>query len=124
MMPPEHRCQEVVMPETSIHAKVGASVARIRTERGMSQRGLAVRMGLAQSQLSRLEGGDVPWKLDQLETAAEELGVPLEMLLPGARPVQLGTLLTDDESALIAAVRRRDDIGAVRAVMDILRPKA
>src|SRR5689334_4806061 len=64
-----------VVPATSYPAILGAVLVRLREERGLTQAVLAVRMGLAPSTWSRIEGGFSALSIDQLARVAEILGV-------------------------------------------------
>ncbi|MGL4551761.1 MAG: helix-turn-helix domain-containing protein, partial [Gemmataceae bacterium] len=63
---------------------------RLREERerlGLSQRQLAGRVGLYQSDISRIEKGGRPLALDEAVSLAAALGVPLQWFLTGtSRP--------------------------------------
>ena len=58
---------------------IGEEVRCLRTERGLSQRELAQRMGVAQSVVARLEGGGVEPRLSTLDRVAQALDVELEV---------------------------------------------
>lgn len=58
-----------------LNTAVGAEVRRLRIAAGMSQITLASALDVAQSHLSRLEAGKLPWDVCvQLPKAAEALG--------------------------------------------------
>src|SRR3954470_7971854 len=62
-------------------AEVGARVARLRDERGVSQRRLAAELELDPSALSRVESGERGLAVGELVAIAEFLGVPIDELL-------------------------------------------
>src|SRR4051812_41280173 len=97
---------------TRNHKSFAASVVRRERERlGWTQRGLAERSGLSQSDLSRIEAGTRTLSLDEAERLAGLFDVPLQFFLTGdARP---GTRLAD------LAVELR-----ALGVVDLLVPEA
>ena len=58
---------------------LGEEIRSLRTERGLSQRELAERMGVSQSVVGRLEAGGVEPRLSTLDRVARALGVELEV---------------------------------------------
>lgn len=62
-------------------SEVGARIAELRVERGVSQRRLATALALDPSALSRIESGDRGLAVGELVAAAEFLGVPTDALL-------------------------------------------
>ncbi|MEU8545696.1 helix-turn-helix transcriptional regulator [Streptomyces roseoverticillatus] len=65
----------------------GAQIARLRTERGLTQKELAVSVGRTTSWLSQVERGVQPVnRLDVLRMLANGLGVPVHELRPDAPP--------------------------------------
>ncbi|MGR6320050.1 helix-turn-helix domain-containing protein [Micromonospora soli] len=69
---------EVKVPEYRLARKVGAGVARLRAEAGVTQSVLAEKAGFDQSKISRIEKGDVVASadLDRVLDALEVLGAP------------------------------------------------
>jgi len=61
--------------------QVGSRIAELRAERGVSQRRLAVVLGLDPSALSRIESGERGLAVGELVTAAEFLGIDTDALL-------------------------------------------
>jgi HTH-type transcriptional regulator/antitoxin HipB len=58
---------------------LGEEVRRLRSERGLSQRELAERMGVSQSVVARLEAGGVEPRLTTLDRVARALGAELHV---------------------------------------------
>ena len=65
---------------------IGEEVRRLRTERGLSQRELAERMGVTQSVVARLEAGGVEPRLSTLDRVAQALNVELEVHFQAGTP--------------------------------------
>ena len=66
----------------SVTAEIRAELGRRR----MSGRQLAAALGWSQQHLSRRMTGAVPWSTDEIEHAAEALGVPLaELVSPNSQ---------------------------------------
>lgn len=111
------------MSNPTVDEFIGAAVAKLRAARGHSQRTFSPLIGLTQGQLSRLEKGQAQWTAEKMQAAADALKVPMRMLLPDEPQVELGVTLSPDEHTLIQAIRRSDDVSAVRIVMGILHPR-
>ncbi len=62
-------------------ARIGGGIARLREQRGWSQRALARVVGLDQSAVSRIEAGKRRVSAEELETIARALGVSPAVLL-------------------------------------------
>lgn len=60
--------------------RIGARIAELRRERGMSQAQLAEAAGLRQSNVSRIEAGKYATTLDLLTTIADALGVKVDFI--------------------------------------------
>ena len=82
---------------TSIDAVVGQIVHQMRRARHVTLTQLEAATGISNSQLSKLERGQVRWMLQHLEAVASCLGVQVRDLLPGA---DAGTSQIDDASRL------------------------
>lgn len=59
--------------------RIGEEVRRLREQRGLSQRQLGERMGVAQSVIARLEAGGVEPTLATLDRVAAALDVALDI---------------------------------------------
>jgi len=71
------------MPATK--TKRGARVAQARQKTGLSQQGLADRIGVARSSIARVEIGVTTPTLDLALALSRELGEPVETLFGGDR---------------------------------------
>ena len=69
---------------TSLRRTLGANVRSLLAVRGMSQAGLAGRIGKSQSTVSQIIHGRVPVAIDTIEALADALGVPHSTLLSRA----------------------------------------
>jgi transcriptional regulator with XRE-family HTH domain len=71
---PEFRAE---WERTALARAIAVAVLRFRTDRGLSQRGLASLLGMTQPQVARLERGDVNPSMDTLVRVAAGLGIEL-----------------------------------------------
>lgn len=62
---------------TALARAIAVAVVQFRTDRGLSQRGLASILGMTQPQVARLERGDVNPSMDTLVRVAAGLGIEL-----------------------------------------------
>ncbi len=62
---------------TALARAIATAVVQFRTDRGLSQRGLAKTLGMTQPQVARLERGDVNPNMDTLVRVAAGLGIEL-----------------------------------------------
>ena len=62
---------------TALARAIAVAVVRFRTDRGLSQRGLASVLGMTQPQVARLERGEVNPSMDTLVRVAAGLGMEL-----------------------------------------------
>jgi ribosome-binding protein aMBF1 (putative translation factor) len=62
---------------TALARAIALAVVRFRTDRGLSQRGLASLLGMTQPQVARIERGDVNPSMDTLVRVAAGLGIEL-----------------------------------------------
>lgn len=70
-------------------ASIAQEVAARRSERNLSQRELAERVGTTQSAIARLESGGRPPRIDTLLRIADALGCDLHIeLLPRLEPTE------------------------------------
>lgn len=88
--------------------RIGTVIERLRLARGWSQDGLAERVGITKSSLSRMEH-DAQWpRPETLEALAEALEVKIYQLfaLADAEPLPAAPpLLVKDEHAIVQAYR-------------------
>lgn len=70
------------MRNPAIYADIGANVRRMREALGMTQQGLAHRIGFLRTSVANIENGNQRVPLDVLAEIAAALGVPLGDLLP------------------------------------------
>jgi transcriptional regulator with XRE-family HTH domain len=71
-------------------AQVGRLVERLRREAGLTQAGLAARIGTTQAALSKIETGRTLPGLELLDRVARAIGRPISLTLGGpAQPVSL-----------------------------------
>lgn len=73
------------MADQSLESLISDAVSRARRRAGLSQRELAVRAGLTQAAVSRLESGDRLPRLETLLALAEASGHVLEIRLKRPR---------------------------------------
>jgi hypothetical protein len=102
---------------------IGSSLARTRRALGMSQRGLAERLGTSQQQVARWEAsGYRSASLERVAAAAEALGAAIGVTKVVAEPTAVyGTRVSADASATVT-VRDVGEIAArLRAHGDELR---
>ena len=59
---------------------LGARIAQLRAEQGISQRKLALMIGANHSSLGKIEAGRANFMFDKLEKIAEALGVEVRSL--------------------------------------------
>lgn len=64
-----------------VYVTIGDNIRRTRQEKGLSQEELAQAIGATKSAISRYEAGKRQPSYDQLESLADALDVPLEVLL-------------------------------------------
>jgi transcriptional regulator with XRE-family HTH domain len=79
---PEFRAE---WERTALARAIAVAVVRFRTDRGLSQRGLAAVLGIAQPQVARLEKGDVNPSMDTLVRVAAGLGIELTINVTPAK---------------------------------------
>ena len=79
---PEFRAE---WERTALARAIALAVVRFRTDRGLSQRGLAAVLGMSQPQVARLEKGDVNPTMDTLVRVAAGLGIELTINVTPAR---------------------------------------
>ena len=60
--------------------EIGKKIVEIRKERGMTQRDLAARCGIAQSTVYRIEAGKFAVRLDLLESIANVLEKKVDLV--------------------------------------------
>jgi transcriptional regulator with XRE-family HTH domain len=109
---PEFRAE---WERTGLARAIAVAVVQFRTDRGVSQRELASRLGMTQPQIARLERGDVNPNMDTLIRVAVGLGIELNISVTPAnhRPRLLtkraltrnvvGATHTDRADVLVAA---------------------
>ncbi|MFZ5481166.1 MAG: helix-turn-helix domain-containing protein [Myxococcota bacterium] len=100
---------------------IGARVARIRRERGLSQEALAARVGVQPESVSRCETGQSGLSLHNLARLAAALDVSLGDLVDVERPSP-EPARRPDVAALLRAYDGLDDRGralALRLVKDV-----
>lgn len=78
---PEYARQQQERAERS-QRRWGKHVQVLRKRYKLSRRDLAQRAGLTESELARLERGEIPASLDVLRRLAQALNLPLKELLP------------------------------------------
>ncbi|MDR1666322.1 MAG: helix-turn-helix transcriptional regulator [Bacteroidales bacterium] len=64
----------------SASERIGAALAEIRKEQGVSTYTLAKRVGMNQSAISRIEKGHISAGVDTIDRIAEALGSSLELV--------------------------------------------
>lgn len=70
--------------QTPFKRALGLRIAQLRAERGMSQRKLALVLGMDRVTLNRIEQGRGNPTLDTLQRIADGLDVPIEELFTGS----------------------------------------
>src|SRR5947207_6767234 len=91
---------------TSLRRTLGANVRSLLEVRGMSQAGLATRIGKSQSTVSQIIHGRVPVAIDTIEALADALSVPHAALLARI-PAGMSRRRVSPESKIVA--RRRGE---------------
>ena len=89
---------------STLRRTLGANVRSLLEVRGMSQAGLATRIGKSQSTVSQIIHGRVPVAIDTIEALADVLRVPHAALL-SRTPVNLGKRHGSPEAELLACWR-------------------
>ena len=69
------------MMASTIHARFGANLRKIRLDRGISQEGLADLAGLHRTYVSSVERGERNVTLATIEKLAKALGIPMSKLM-------------------------------------------
>lgn len=67
---------------SSIHAKFGINLRRLRHDQGVSQENLAERAGLHRTYVSSVERGERNVTLETIEKLSKALGVSMAKLMP------------------------------------------
>lgn len=70
---------------------IGDKIKVFRTNKGFSQKEVAVSIGIDQAQYSRIESGKVEPTVSSLEKIAEALGVEIAELFSKGKPVDINT---------------------------------
>jgi transcriptional regulator with XRE-family HTH domain len=95
---PEFRAE---WQRTALARAVALQVIRYRSEHGLSQRELARRLGMEQSQVARLESGNTSPTLDTLVRVVPVLGIELTIdIVPSGRQPRLVTKRARTEAAV------------------------
>lgn len=100
---------------------IGEYLAYLRLTRGLSQRGLAIKMGVSHSSVSKVESGERKPKLEMLEKFALALNADLEVLiaiLQGNEKADSYNL--EKEKIKVDMATRIPIVGTVRAGIPIL----
>ena len=63
------------------HINMYMNLQELRVKAGLTQKELAIRVGCAQSEISRIEHGERSISVDRLQQLAEALNVPVATLL-------------------------------------------
>jgi transcriptional regulator with XRE-family HTH domain len=63
------------------HINMCMNLQELRVKVGLTQKGLAIRVGCAQSEISRIERGERSISVDRLQQLATALNVPVATLL-------------------------------------------
>ena len=66
---------------SSRHINMYMNLQELRVKAGLTQKYLAIRVGCAQSEISRIEHGERSISVDRLQQLAEALDVPVADLL-------------------------------------------
>jgi len=84
-MTPEQRVTfDAAYKEATLAARVGEMVRDAREAAGLSQRGLAARMGTSQPVVARIEAGHVGATLTSLQKIADALNIDIEISFKAA----------------------------------------
>jgi len=67
---------------SSLHARFGANLRRLRLDKGISQEGLADLAGLHRTYISSVERGERNVTLETVEKLAKALGISMSKLMP------------------------------------------
>ena len=75
------KAEEIIEFDYAMNEQIGARVTRIRVEKGMMSKDVAMRMNITESHYSRMEAGTNRWSLGTLFKVAQVLEVPADILL-------------------------------------------
>lgn len=94
-------------------------LAKLREERGLTQRELAERVGTDQQSIARYELGERSPKVDMIAKLADALAPCTVSYLIGRSPIPEGALedLNLEERELIAAIRESRDVDTLDALI-------
>jgi transcriptional regulator with XRE-family HTH domain len=73
-----------VPARTPAHAALGRALRKLRTERGLSQEGLALEAGLDRTYIGGIERGERNPSYGSLLKVSEALGIPLSTMIKTA----------------------------------------
>jgi ribosome-binding protein aMBF1 (putative translation factor) len=89
--PPEDRDEyDRAYAAATLAEQLAELVYTLRARSGLTQTGLAQRMGTTQSSIARIEGGGSLPTLEMLARLAHATGTPLRLAAPGITGVDLG----------------------------------
>lgn len=99
---------------------LGSRFREVRIARGLTQDDLADRLGISRSGINRYEHEKTEADAIIISRIARELEVSSDYLLgltDDPRPPGVVSDLSETERAIVAAVRRRDLLGAIRLIV-------
>ena len=89
----------VDMAQTALHIEISRTIRNARKQKGLSQKGLAEKMGVKQSLVSRWESSECNYTIDTLVEIADALGLSVRCPLT-SEEVKVSTEPTYEEGGL------------------------
>jgi transcriptional regulator with XRE-family HTH domain len=113
---------DLLQPETTYPAVVGRILVKLRQGRGLEQKDLAQRIGLAQSTWSRIERGESAFTMEQLAKAANVMETTPSSILAQADEAaealrEKGMIVSNERSRSAAKVGLALVVGAALGLL-------
>ena len=131
MMARPSACSAALMPvrrrDQPLLDRIGERLRKVREARGLTQRGLAERMGVEPETISRAETGALSLSLTNLAAMARVLGMQMHDLVAAVEDPVPSASASADETELLAlfheldAAGRRVVLASVRGIAGELR---
>lgn len=85
---------------------VAEKIKEVRTNKGLSQKEVALSVGIDQAQYSRIESGKVEPTLSSLEKIADALGIKVVELFNDEKPIDINSY----EKSIVERLRLLDEL--------------